>query len=416
MAEKSTRKKKVRKALARNSSSRKVPAGKSKQVSGAKGKKKANSSRKASRSRPLVLVTGAGGFVGKHVVEQALENGFAVRATDLPGSDLSWAKDLGAEIALGDLTNREQVKKLVKGVDRVAHIAAAFNLSLARNELLRINLNGSVNLAEEAASAGVELFVNCSTADTYGVSIQVPTREDAAQNPANDYAFSKLLAEQAVIRVGRRMSMPVSTIRPTVIYGPGAIYTASLFCTIPYILQKRFGFFPRLYGGPLVNAVHVEDVAGSIVFLLGKKNAAGGEKSVYNVADDDWQTMGEYFHNLANPIGVRFSPFEVPVVTTGLVLLTKALERVPVKFFDIATTVLRSEWDRIRTENSLAGALNPRFDKGFLSYGLGDHAYDNTRLKSIGYKFKHPRFAKGYSETIKWYKDHRWIPESAFSV
>ena len=364
-------------------------------------------------TRGTVLVTGAAGFIGRYVVEEALARGYSVRATDLPGPDLGWAETRGVEVLRGDLTRREQVEPLVRGVDHVVHIAAAFDLGMPRQDLLRINLNGSVNLAEAAAAAGVKTFVNCSTADTYGAHDEIPVREDARQNPDNDYAFSKLLAEQAVIRVGQRRSMAVTTLRPTVIYGPGAMYTASMFCTLPLMIHRRLGFFIRATGGPLVNAVHAEDVAGAAIFVLGKPEAAG---QVYNVADDDWQTMGEFFHNIVEPLDVNWSPFTVPIPSAPLSWLARGLWFAPDGLFGLINRVLQSEWASVRDSCGLEPALSPRFDKGFLSYGLGDHACDNSRLKAAGYQLRHPHFAAGYRETIRWYCEQRWIPESALSL
>lgn len=394
----------------------KKPMNKARKPSGKKSIKKSamrKPAKKKSAAREVVLVTGAGGFVGRYVIEEALAQGYAVRATDLPGPDLAWAEARGVEVMRGDLTRREQVRALVRGVDHVAHIAAAFDLGMPRLELLRINLNGSVNLAEEAAAAGVRHFANCSTADTYGTHAEITVREDARQNPDNDYAFSKLLAEQAVMRVGQRRGMAVTTLRPTVIYGPGARYTASMFCTLPLIVHRRLGFFFRAAGGPLINAVHAEDVAGAVIFVLGKPGTAG---EVFNVADDDWQTMGEYIHNIVEPLDVNWSPFTVPIPTAPLAWLARSLGLAPDGLFALLNRVLQSEWAGLRECCSLEPALNPRFDKGFLSYGLGDHAFDNSRLKAAGYVLRYPHFAAGYRETIRWYREQRWIPESALAL
>jgi len=374
---------------------------------GAKKRAKQGRVKKRQDRRDLVLVTGAAGFLGQHVVREAVAQGFSVRATDLPGQDLQWAEDIGAEVISGDLTVREQAGSMVKGVSFVAHIAAAYNLALAREELLRVNRDGTRTLAVEAARAGVRHFINCSTADTYGTHSEVPVKETFQQTPENDYAQSKLEGERVVNEVGAREGMQVTTLRPTVIYGPGSLYTASLFCTIPFIVQRRLGFFPRFKGGPLMNAVHVQDMAGVTVFALPRLEMAG---QAYNVADDQWQTVGDFFHNIVEPLSLDRGAFSLPLHPALLMHSSKLLLRVPEIGLASVNRLLQAEWSRIVEAQGLLPALNPRLDRGFFSYGLGDHVYDNSKLKAAGYKFQWPAFSAGWRETVRWYQEQKWIP------
>ena len=362
---------------------------------------------KKAKHEDRVLVTGAGGFVGQHVVKEALAQGFPVRASDLAGPDLSWAEKLGAEVVRGDLTDRDQVKAMVRGVGLVAHIAAAYDLGMARTELLRINRDGSRILAEEAASAGVRHFVHCSTADTYGIQPQKPIKEYCRQEPENDYAFSKLAAEQAVTETGADRGMPVTVLRPTLIYGPGAVYTASLFYPLPFILHGFLGRVPSLKGGPQLNAVHIQDMAGSTVFALPRLEMAG---EAYNVADDHWQTVGEFFGNIVEPLGLPGSPFTIPLSPGLMGWSTKILMQLPPAALLPVSRFLQAEWSRVVRHHGLVHALNPRLDKGFLSYGSGDHVFDNSKIKAAGYQLRWPDFATGWRETTRWYQAQKWIP------
>jgi nucleoside-diphosphate-sugar epimerase len=289
-------------------------------------------------------------------------------------------------------------------------MAAAYNLAMPRRKLLRINRDGSMILAEEAAAAGIRHFICCSTADTYGTQKEIPVRETCKQHPENDYAYSKLMAEQAVIRTGARRNMPVTILRPTMIYGPRAVYTASMFCTVPFIVHRRLGFFPHFIGGPLVNAVHAEDVAGAAVYALGRKNMAG---HAFNVADDDKQSLSEFYYNIVDPLGVNWPPVPVPILKLPMRWACQLCEAVPGSGFDMLNAMLRLEWSQIVSSLDLVPALSPRFDKGFLSYGLGDHAFDNAKLKATGYRFRRPDFVSGYKDAVRWYRARRWIPEAA---
>lgn len=368
---------------------------------------------KKTRHKGHVLITGAAGFLGRYVVLEALESGFAVRATDLPGKDLEWAAKAGAEVVYGDLLARDQVRPMFKGVKLVAHLAAVHDLAWPRDRLLRVNKGCAVIMAEEAAAAGVKHFVYCSSADTYGTHSRFPVREDFSQRPENNYALSKLAAERAVVEIAESRGLPVTTLRPTIIYGPWCMYAAGMLCAVPIILHRRMGSLPRVEGGPLVNAVHVEDAAGAIVFALPRTEMAG---QFYNVADDQWLTSGEFFRHVVDPLEVFWSSRKIKLSNIAMGLGTGLAGLVPSFGFGYATRVLQAEWSKIVREHDLVDALKPTFDKGFLSYGTGDHVYDNSRLKQAGYSLRRPRFDHGYRETVEWYKQRRWIPQSARDI
>ncbi len=82
-----------------------------------------------------ILVTGAAGFIGRHVVEEFRQSGHAVRATDLPSCDLSQAAALEAEVVPGDLLKEEDVRRMLDGVTHVVHCAAAFDLGHPARDL-----------------------------------------------------------------------------------------------------------------------------------------------------------------------------------------------------------------------------------------------------------------------------------------
>ncbi len=357
-----------------------------------------------------VLITGAAGFLGRHVVKAAIEEGLVVRATDRPGADLSWARELGALVTHADLSHRDQVSRLFDEARAVAHLAAVHRLGWDKERLLRANLDTAINVAEEAASAGVAYFVHCSSADTYGACSRVPMREHDPQQPENNYAFSKLATEKALEEIAARHGMPLTIVRPSIIYGPHGIYASGALCALPIILHRRMGFLPRLRGGPLINAVHVEDAAGAIVFALSHPEMAG---QVYNVSDDDWLSAGEYMHATVDPLDVNWGSRTVPISKSALSFMSQALALLPGSGFDGFSRRLHSEWEEIVRDQGLRPVFEPSFDKGFASYGSGDHVYDNSKLKEAGYRLRWPCYADGYRATIEWYKRRRWIPRSA---
>ena len=358
--------------------------------------------------KETVLVTGAGGFVGSCAVRTILEQGkYNVIAHDLFEVDLDEAESLGAEVRKGDLTHRADCAKAVVNVDYILHLAAAYDLGLSRKALMQGNHLATKKLGMTAALAGVKHFIYCSTADTYGTHPEVPIREGARQVPDTDYSYSKLVAEQSIFRIGRETQMPVTAIRPAIIYGPGGVYTASVLTIWPFLVQKYVGFMPKPKGGPMVNAVHVDDVVGSMIYLLGRDDAMG---QAFNVADDDWLPLGEFIENMWEPLGVKWK-FTIPVFKMPLRIFgTMSNIMTPDFAIEWFNKLLQRQWGQVVVDRNLKPSLNPKLDRGLLNFTFSDRVYDNSKLKRAGYRFKYPHFDKGYSETINWYKQNQWLP------
>ena len=353
-----------------------------------------------------ILITGAGGFVGRHTIDYCLEEGYTVRATDLPAADLDFLKGMPVEIIKGDLTRRPDVREMVLGVDVVVHVAAAFDLGLKREALFRANYQATKLLAEEARAAGVRQLVLCSTADIYGIQDTVPVNEEAPPRPENPYSLSKLFAERSALSLGGA-EMAVTIIRPTMIYGAGSTYIIPLFCITPMVIERLIGRMPKLIGGPLVHAVHVRDVARALIYVIGKEDSYG---QAYNIADDSPMKMGAFFQSILSPLGVKLWP-PLPV-TKGLIRMVAQMANAmaPDQSMDWISCGINQKWDEFIIEEGLEPAINVRLSKGLLSYGLGDHAFDNSKLKALGYELEYPDFKQGFAESLEWYRQHRWLP------
>ena len=123
-------------------------------------------------------------------------------------------------------------------------------------------------------------------------------------------------------------------------------------------------------------------------------------------------TMGEYVYNMWNPIGVkwRFSiPLPLKILKSASLLGNAFIHNF---LIDVFNRILQMRWKKVIDQEKLVPILNPRFDRGFFSYGMGDHVFDNSRLKDLGYEFQYPSFVNGYHQTVQWYKDHNWIPKA----
>lgn len=215
-----------------------------------------------------VLVTGATGFIGSHLVSRLLTRGDNVRVLVRTGTD---ASELGAgvEVVRGDVTDAAAVARAVEGRQVVYHLAKAPGGS-SKKALEQVNVIGTSHVARAAARANVERLVHCSSTAVYGHQPNKgpPLSEDAAIRPDSPYARSKALAEEAVWSYAERL--PVVVARITSVLGPRARGWLSLFRSV------RSGRF-RLIGTG--NGYHhpadVSDVVEGLVLCANTQVARG---------------------------------------------------------------------------------------------------------------------------------------------
>lgn len=176
-------------------------------------------------SRPKVLVTGASGFVGRAVCAEAAARGFAVKAaTRSPGGF-----SVGIEnTVVGNIDARTDWQAALAGCQAVVHAAARVHVMTEAagnplDEFRRVNVQGSLNLANQAAAAGVGRFVFISSVKVNGEATPPgrPFTADDVPAPLDAYGISKMEAEQGLREMAARTGMELVIIRPPLVYGPG---------------------------------------------------------------------------------------------------------------------------------------------------------------------------------------------------
>ena len=174
-----------------------------------------------------ILVTGANGFVGTALCKQLLASGIEVHAATRSGSTLPSSEPLRV-FTVGELGQNPDWLPALTGVDAVIHLAARVHLMNddaidPLREYLKINVEATLNLARQAAAAGVKRFVYLSSIKVNGefTSKGKPFRETDITNPQDSYAISKLRAEEGLRTLAAETGMEVVIIRPPLIYGPG---------------------------------------------------------------------------------------------------------------------------------------------------------------------------------------------------
>jgi NAD dependent epimerase/dehydratase len=178
-----------------------------------------------------VLVTGAGGFIGGHVVEMLVRKGACVRAMCRYNSrndrgTLDWLEpEVSAEVEVvaGELRDIESVSAAVEGVEIVLHLGAQIAIPYSYvnpRDFFEVNVLGTLNVAQAALRHGVARVVQTSTSEVYGTAQSVPIVESHPLEPQSPYAASKVAADKLMDSFHRSFDLPVTVLRPFNTYGP----------------------------------------------------------------------------------------------------------------------------------------------------------------------------------------------------
>ena len=178
-----------------------------------------------------VLVTGAGGFIGSHLVERLINLGARVRSLVHYNSRNDWgllellpdAIKREMEVIPGDITDPFSASRALAGCQVVFHLAALIAIPysyIAPSQFVAVNCGGTLNLLEAARSQGVERFVHTSTSETYGTAQYTPIDEQHPLKGQSPYAASKIGADKLAESYHLSFGVPVVTVRPFNTYGP----------------------------------------------------------------------------------------------------------------------------------------------------------------------------------------------------
>lgn len=250
-----------------------------------------------------ILVTGATGFVGGHLVPALIERGHEVRAMVRRNSDAGALEALGAGVARGDVTDAVAVEAAVRGTEAVVHLAVPRRGATFRQHR-SVSVGGTENVLVAARAAGIERIVHCSTVGVYGRLRSLPADETTPFRPETAYQTAKAEAERLIQRHVRREGAAVVVLRPTMIYGPGDLASLKLYRTI---LSGRLFSIGR--ASQPWHGVYIDDFVGAILLALTARAAVG---EIFVIADGGMNTQVEYFRAIAAAGGVPLRHGAVP--------------------------------------------------------------------------------------------------------
>jgi GDP-4-dehydro-6-deoxy-D-mannose reductase len=263
-----------------------------------------------------LLVTGADGFVGRHLVRRLAREGYRIVAACRPGGpSVDWG---GADVTLVplELTDDASVREAVEvGPDAVVHLAAvASNREAAADpgHAWTVNAAGTARLADalgrrREAGRGDGRLLLVSSGEVYGPGPNVPRRESDPVAPASPYAASKAGAELAALEVWRRTGLPVVIARPFAHTGPGQETRFALPAFVERLREAKATGARAVRSGnldPIRDLLDVRDVVEAYLLLL----RSGQPGEIYNVARGEGSSVRELLEQLTRLVGVRVEP------------------------------------------------------------------------------------------------------------
>jgi nucleoside-diphosphate-sugar epimerase len=325
-----------------------------------------------------VLVTGATGFVGRHVADELARSGRRVRCLARPATDAAALERAGFEVVRGEMLDQRSLDAAVRNVDAVVHVAGLIS-ARSFTEMRRVNVEGTTRIAAAFARArsAPGRFVLISSLAAAGPSRGGrPVREDDVPRPVSRYGLTKLLGERAARRELPR-SVPLTVIRPPAVYGPYDRGIHGFFDAAARGVSLRFGTTPRR-----VSIVHGEDLAVGVRLALDADVAAG---RTYFVADPRAHTVDELLAAIGAAVGRRAVGVRIP---------------------DAALRVLGAlaeEIARWRGERPLFSR-----DKVVEFLATGWVCDPGRAMRELGWSPART-LDEGLAATARWYRAHGWI-------
>lgn len=247
-----------------------------------------------------VLVTGADGFIGSHLVERLVTEGAQVRAFCIYNSrgSAGWLDEAPAnvrealDLRFGDIRDARFVEAATEGIDVVFHLAALIAIPysyLAAESFIDTNVRGTLNILEAARRAGVRRVVHTSTSEVYGTPEILPIRETHPIQAQSPYAASKVAADQLALSYQRSFGVPVVVLRPFNTYGPRQSDRAVL----PTLLRQLLAGRSEIRLGRLDTRRDLTFVSDTVEGFLRAAECDGIEGQTIQLGTGRAETIGE---------------------------------------------------------------------------------------------------------------------------
>ncbi|EJU22106.1 NAD dependent epimerase/dehydratase, LLPSF_EDH_00030 family [Peptoanaerobacter stomatis] len=256
-----------------------------------------------------VLVTGADGFIGSHLTEELVKQGYKVRAFAYYNSFNSWGwldslpKDILNEIDVftGDIRDPNGVRESMKGIDEVFHLAALIAIPFSYHSpdaYVDTNIKGTLNVLQVGRALDTSRILVTSTSEVYGTAMYVPIDEKHPYQGQSPYSATKIGADRLAESFYRSFDMPITIVRPFNTYGP----RQSARAIIPTIITQLLAGKEQLEIGSLTptrDFNYVKDTVNGFISISKAENTIGEE---INIATQNEISIGTLANELIRQI------------------------------------------------------------------------------------------------------------------
>ena len=245
-----------------------------------------------------VLITGATGFIGRHVVKANLAKGNRVRAFVLPGdAGEAWLRQQGVEVVSGDIRDYEVVRRAVGSVDIIFHTAAIVTDWAPKKLFWDVTVGGAENICRAAVDAKVSRLVDISTCDVFGTDeSKVMDESMPLQYWGEPYADSKIDAEKVMRRYHKEQGLPLTMVYPLWVFGEGDQTFVPLLADA--IIKSELLFWRE---GAIVWPTYIDNLVDLLMLISEDERAIGNG---YLVHDGESTTLEEFCAGIAEALGV----------------------------------------------------------------------------------------------------------------
>jgi len=258
------------------------------------------------------VVTGATGFLGSALVTALLNRQQAVRI--LARDEHKARQHFGEAVTIspGEITDAGQVQRAVDGATTIYHLAGhLYHPSIPAALYRQTHVEGTrVLLRACQGQTQLRRIVHVSTTGVYGVTGETPAAEDASFAPTNPYEATKLEGEQLALQAYQEQGLPVTVVRPGLVYGPGDLHLLGLFVSI------KKGLFRVIAGGKaFLHPVYIDDLVAALLLCAERPQAAGRS---YNIAGELPVTVRELGSAIAHALGRELPAGSMPLWLANL--------------------------------------------------------------------------------------------------
>ena len=259
-----------------------------------------------------VLVTGADGFIGSHLVEQLIQEGCKVKAFCYYNSFNSWGwldtlpQSIleQIEVFTGDIRDPNGVRTAMKDIDVVFHLAALIAIPFSYHSpdsYIDTNVKGTLNIVQAAKDLGIERVLVTSTSEVYGTAQYIPIDEKHPRQPQSPYSASKIGADCIADSFYRSFDLPLTIVRPFNTFGP----RQSARAVIPTIITQLLNGMEEIKLGditPTRDLLYVKDTANGFIEIAKSDKLIGHD---CNIATQSEITVGDLAQELINQINPK---------------------------------------------------------------------------------------------------------------